>query len=343
MNRKIKVVIFGTSAGAKKLLELIDEDKVTCINYLDNDKKKHGSCINGIEIISPNKIGIKDYDFILLGSESYSLEMKDQLLSVGVEETKIIDIFSQMRISIRNLIKDKYDIYLRDKSIFKDDALYMLHKDYGISTLNTNATRRKVFLYDYPDYLLHGMDYVRISTTELLSREINEQKINGEIAELGVYKGDFSKLLSDLFPNRKLYLFDTFEGFSEEDVKLEQKKVFSNAKTGHLGDTNIEIVIDKVTHKENIIVKKGYFPQTTEGLDNENYAFVSIDVDLYKPTYEGLCYFYEHLSKGGYILIHDYNLDYYKGVKKAVHDFSSKYGVSFVPVSDFHGSVIITK
>ena len=343
MRRKIKVAIFGTSSGAKKIFESIDLDKVTCIKYLDNDKKKQGSNINGIEVISPSKIEIIEYDYILLGSESYSLEMKEQLLSNGVKENKIIDFFSQMRMPIRNLIKDTYEIYLRDKSIFKNDVLYMIHKDYGISTLNTNATRRKVFLYDYPDYLLQGMDYVRLSTTELLSREINEQKIKGEIAELGVYKGDFSKLLSDLFPNRKLYLFDTFEGFSEEDVKFEKKKDFSNAKTGHLGDTNIEIVIDKIANKENIIVKKGYFPQTTEGLDNEEYAFVSIDVDLYKPTFEGLCYFYEHLSKGGYILIHDYNLDYYKGVKKAVHDFSSKYGVSFVPVSDYHGSVIITK
>ena len=38
-----------------------------------------------------------------------------------------------------------------------------------------------------------------------------------------------------------------------------------------------------------------------------SFCFVSIDTDLYKPTYVGLSEFYPKLVKGGVIIIHDYN------------------------------------
>jgi O-methyltransferase len=44
-------------------------------------------------------------------------------------------------------------------------------------------------------------------------------------------------------------------------------------------------------YKENCIVRKGYFPETAEDLEDE-FVFVSIDADLYEPIYNGLCYFY---------------------------------------------------
>ena len=45
------------------------------------------------------------------------------------------------------------------------------------------------------------------------------QDTKGDFAELGVYKGNSAKIFHALAPDRKLYLFDTFEGFSERDSK----------------------------------------------------------------------------------------------------------------------------
>ena len=64
------------------------------------------------------------------------------------------------------------------------------------------------------------MDYVRISLLELVSYEIRDRKILGSVAEVGVYKGDFAKYINYFFPDRKLYLFDTFEGFPDEHKKM---------------------------------------------------------------------------------------------------------------------------
>lgn len=58
------------------------------------------------------------------------------------------------------------------------------------------------------------------------------------------------------------------------------------------------------------------------------FVFVSIDVDLYTPTYEGLRYFYSRIVKGGYIFIRDYNNFAYRGVKSAVKVFCEENDVA---------------
>jgi O-methyltransferase len=41
-------------------------------------------------------------------------------------------------------------------------------------------------------------------------------------------------------------------------------------------------------NKQNCIIRKGFFPETAEGID-DNFSFVSIDVDQYEPMYKGGC------------------------------------------------------
>ena len=57
-------------------------------------------------------------------------------------------------------------------------------------------------------------DYVRLATLELLCRQL--QGVPGAAAELGVYRGFFARCINRLLPERKLYLFDSFEGFSSD-------------------------------------------------------------------------------------------------------------------------------
>ena len=49
------------------------------------------------------------------------------------------------------------------------------------------------------------------------------------------------------------------------------------------------------------------------------YAFVSIDADLYAPTAAALPLFWDRLSPGGVIMVHDYNSTQFPGVGKAVN------------------------
>ena len=61
---------------------------------------------------------------------------------------------------------------------------------------------------------------LRLACLRLLAEQIQDRDLPGAAAELGVYQGVFAAEISRLFPDRPLYLFDTFEGFSREK-KLE--------------------------------------------------------------------------------------------------------------------------
>ncbi|MEP6713518.1 MAG: TylF/MycF/NovP-related O-methyltransferase [Ferruginibacter sp.] len=185
------------------------------------------------------------------------------------------------------------------------------------------------------------LDYIRLATLELAAEEINSKGLQGAVAELGVYKGKFARYLNEYFPGRKLFLFDTFEGFDIKDVKSEQQQGFSDGKQD-FSNTSIDGVLKLMKTPGNCIIKKGYFPATAEGI-TEAFVFVSLDTDLYDPIYNGLKFFYPRLVKGGYIFIHDYNNDGYIGAKKAVQDFAKENNVSYVPIADSCGTAIIVK
>lgn len=171
--------------------------------------------------------------------------------------------------------------------------------------------------------------------------EIYRRKIHGNTAELGVYQGEFAKYINRYFNDRKLYLFDTFEGFDERD-KADIKEIGIEAQNFTFKDTSINLVMSKMQNPENVVVRKGYFPETTKGLEDK-FCFVSIDADLYAPILSGLEYFYPRLEKGGYIFIHDFGGYSFEGAKKAVLEFCDKYGISYVPILDNCLSVVITK
>src|SRR2546427_656411 len=56
-------------------------------------------------------------------------------------------------------------------------------------------------------------DYFRFATIGLALQRVLQDKVEGSLAEVGVYRGELSKFIQELAPQRTLYLFDTFEGF----------------------------------------------------------------------------------------------------------------------------------
>lgn len=192
------------------------------------------------------------------------------------------------------------------------------------------------------DFYNQGLNDVRTASLKMAAREIYDAGLQGNVAELGVFEGDFARLINREFPDRNLYLFDTFEGFSKHDVKFDTTNNLSTSVAGEFCCREIETVLSKMFHRDKCFVKKGYFPQSASSID-ESFVFVSIDVDLYRPTLEGLKFFYPKLANGGYIFVHDYNSNRFLGVKKAVREFCSHHNASYFPLHDISGSVVIGK
>ncbi len=198
----------------------------------------------------------------------------------------------------------------------------------------------KVFLFlrDLYRYL-----DIRSATLFYMADRLLKRKVPGDLAELGVYKGDTAWKLNLLFPDRTLYLFDTFAGFDPRDIAEEERSGYSRAQTGDFADTSLEAVLARLPYPKQARVRKGFFPETAKGLETARFCLVSLDADLYAPLLAGLEYFYPRLSPGGMICLHDYGNPRFSGARQAVEDYEALHGpLCLVPLCDLHGSAVIT-
>ena len=186
------------------------------------------------------------------------------------------------------------------------------------SYFTTQVGARRNFLYDY-------------------ARMLGERARGRAVAEGGVFQGEFAKEINQAFPDSKFYLFDTFgEGFDEKDIHKERVNGFSDTREGEFNMTSVELVRKMLPHPDKAIFRKGYFPDTARGLEDERYVFVNLDFDLYQPMLEGLRYFYPRILGGGVCLLHDYFNPRYGGVPEAVKAYEQEIGGELVklPIGD---------
>jgi O-methyltransferase len=139
------------------------------------------------------------------------------------------------------------------------------------------------------------------------------EKITGDIAEAGVYKGGSAKLICEA-TKKTVHLFDTFEGLPDlsgmDDLKQFQPGNFSAA---------FESVKKYLENYPNVNFYKGLFPATAGPIENKSFSFVHLDLDIYESTLNCLKFFYPRMNKGGCIISHDYPGAV--GVKSAFDEF----------------------
>jgi len=198
--------------------------------------------------------------------------------------------------------------------------------------------RFPTFSSDIHSSIIPTRDYFRYATLGLAIQRVLSENVGGSFAEVGVYRGDVSKFVHQLAPNRTYYLFDTFEGFPKEDL---EGKVLEDAR---FRNTSVEIVLSNIGNQDNINIRKGYVPATLEGLEDEKFAFVLLDLDLYKPTIRSLEFFYPRVSKGGYLFVHDYNSPESNwACNRAVNEFMKDKLERVVEIADMNGTVMFRK
>jgi len=153
-----------------------------------------------------------------------------------------------------------------------------------------------------------------------------QRKTRGDYAEVGVYKGATAKMICEAKGDKHLYLFDTFEGIPDAgDID----KRFSKNQF----PADIEQVKRRLRKYKNVHICKGMFPDTAKPMRNRRFAFVHLDVDVYKSTKDCLAFFYKRMEKNGIIISHDYSSS--AGVKKAFDEFFEKRpeGIIQLPMS----------
>lgn len=189
--------------------------------------------------------------------------------------------------------------------------------------------------------VISTLKWPKISVIECISREIYINGVWGDIAEAGVFQGNTARFINTFFPDRKLYLFDTFEGFSDKDIESEDSRDMYHMDI-NFKDTTVDYVLSRMHFPKNVVIKKGWFPESAKGIE-EKFALVRLDMDLYDPTYSGLNLFWDKISPGGYIVVHDCRSTNFDGARQALLDFCKEKNVGYYNSPDNLGSAVICK
>lgn len=203
------------------------------------------------------------------------------------------------------------------------------------------ATARQPMLFPtYPPAISARIerlqDDVRYASIALAVQRILRDNIDGAFAELGVYQGTTSAFIHHLAPERRFYLFDTFEGFPAEALDTATDERFR--------DTSQAAVARTIGDTRNIEFRKGYFPQTAAGLEDERFAFVMLDFDLYRPALDALNFFYPRLVRGAYFFMHDFNSpESEHAISRAAHEFLADKPELLLEIPDTWGSAVFRK
>lgn len=315
----MKIYVWGTGCAAGDLIDAsLAVGQVTA--FLESEGC--GDSFLGRPILRPEAVDTNGEYLVLVASRHVG-EIARQAASCGIGEDRLLFLRDNWRLSDRNTD------YGRVRDILPPQLLTSLQTPPRVirplpPTSGDPLTERD----------LQG-DYVRVRTLELLCAGLGD--VPGAAAELGVYRGSFARCINALLPERTLYLFDTFEGFDPAEARG-QGGGFVEAHR----NTSAETVLRLLPHPEKTAIRKGLFPQTVQGLEDERFCLVSLDVDLEESSYAGLCWFLPRMSEGGYLLLHDYNNPRLPGVKRALERWEAEHGrLAAVPLCDRNGTLVI--
>lgn len=305
------IVLWGASSSGLRVLsnlEFFFDRTDRKIFFYDSNPDKTGSSIRGIEVISGDR-------FLSIMSEPHSLCI--------VTSSVVDEISAELKsYSITNWVYSHDLIYtgkLFEK--FGDDYIgkYLAIKN------STNLDADEL-------YTLYQCSLIL-------------KDVPGDYAEVGVYRGGSACLVSHQMPDKKFYLFDTFEGLPSDG----KHQLVNEPKAGWLSDTSADRAIALIKTSgitdQQLVVCKGYFPDDTASLvpEDANFCMVHLDTDRYQSTKSGLEFFYSKLSSGGRIIIHDYNCIGTPGVKTAVDEFVERFSLYTHCFSICESQMIIAK
>ena len=313
------IYVWGTGCGASELIEQgLELPRIAAFV----DSFPSGETFLGKPVFLPKQLKQEDCDLLIVTTRHVDA-VADTCAQLGIPSEKLLFLKNNHHLSDRN------DACTVAQTLLGNELLKKL-----LPTQRIVPTPAQLAASSLPEGELSN-DYVRLATLELLCRRLVD--IPGAAAELGVYKGFFARCINLLLPERQLYLFDSFQGFAEDTCTSE------SFQAAHR-NTAVDKVLPIMPHSGNITVKPGFFPDSLDGLE-ERFCLVSLDVDFYQTTLDGLRYFWPRLEKGGYLLLHDWGSPSLPGVAEALAEYEKEIGCTIpaVPLCDVGGTMVLCK
>lgn len=176
--------------------------------------------------------------------------------------------------------------------------------------------------FDFVDKEMRGALYTANQFDVIKSRRDEIVTLNGAILDLGVYKGASTRALANIFPEREIHGFDSFDGLPED---------WSHVLKGGFGGVKGELP----AVPDNVILHKGWFSDTLQPWarehDSRPISLLRVDCDIYSST-KTIFGALGHLLKPGSWICFDELIGYYGWQEheyKAFMEFIAETGFTY--------------
>jgi O-methyltransferase len=172
------------------------------------------------------------------------------------------------------------------------------------------------------------MVYSKLYVDNLMLAE-TVRSLDGDVVECGVWKGGMAAGIAELLgPERKYYLFDSFDGLpdvKEIDGMAAKQWQMDKASPAYHDNCRADIEYAMAAMRKAGVefeCVKGWFENTIPDFEKiENIALLRLDADWYESTTICLENFFPRVVENGMVIIDDYYT--WSGCSRAVHDYLS--------------------
>lgn len=175
-----------------------------------------------------------------------------------------------------------------------------------------------------------------------------QHHIAGDFVECGVWRGGSSMLIASMLQrrnvtNRKIYLYDTFEGMSEPtavDVEFRGQNAATMLKDNEhnketsvwclaaLPDVQQNLHLTGLPENQLVYVQGKVEDTLPHTLPNASIALLRLDTDWYESTKHELVHLYPRLTQRGVLIIDDYG--HWEGCRKAVDEYVAEQNLALL-------------
>jgi O-methyltransferase len=174
----------------------------------------------------------------------------------------------------------------------------------------------------------------RLNNIQYCVENVLKHGVPGDLIETGVWRGGATIFMRGILKaygvtDRLVWVADSFEGLPVADYARYPRE--SEGEFHKMAA--LAVSLDKVRKNferydlldDQVRFLKGWFSDTLPTAPIERLAVMRLDGDMYESTMDGLVNLYPKLSRGGFVIIDDYNA--VKSCNAAVDDFRKDRGI----------------
>jgi len=243
-------------------------------------------------------------------------------------------------------------------SIYEENGWYVLGSLGGVTSFKTwlqsllvkLAWTKRLLLVrpgiaDRNSWGLFGYTMIglpRLDNIQACAEDVIRNDVEGDFIETGVWRGGATILMRAILKaygvtDRAVWVADSFEGLpplKKKDAAYKDDAMdVSGMNDGGPLKLGLAVSLERVRANfakfdlldEQVKFLKGWFCDTLPNAPIKKLAILRLDGDMYQSTMDALNGLYSKVSKGGYVIVDDYNC--WPHCKQAVDDFRQKHGV----------------